>query len=283
MTTPLDPELAGPVAAEPSPVAGDAGPPVVDPGPVAADGSPVAGGPRKRKSRRRLVLVMLTVIGLVGVAGGGTLLARELTRSATLAEAAAAARQEVATRWQRLPAGKVFPAELTFRDLAGGDTVTTTARLVGIAPPVSCKAALEKVAERLVNAFGCATVLRATYVDAAGTAATTVGVLVLRSPYAAKQAHLALLGIAPDNGMHVVSYTGTVTGAFGDPGRGAFGTQVAGPYVFVYTAGFTDGISGTLAAADPNELTSLGAGVITVVKRVLTAHGRPCTMKDIKC
>jgi hypothetical protein len=245
--------------------------------------SPLPAIGTRRGSRRRLLLSTLTVIGLLGIGGGGAGLARELTRSATPAEASAAARQEVATRWQRLTAGTVFPAQLTFSDLQGGDYATTSARLVGIAPPVSCRAALEPAAYRLVRALGCVTMLRATYVDAAGTAGTTVGVAVLRSQTAAQTARLALVGLPPGSGLHAVPYTGTVTGAFGDAARGAFGTQVAGPYVFLYTAGYTDGISGAIAAADQDELNSLGSGVITVIRRVLTARGSPCRMKDIQC
>jgi hypothetical protein len=260
MTTPLDPEPAGAVGSGPG-----------------------ATSHRRRFSRRLLVLITLTVVGLVGIAGGGAGLAHELTRTATAAEAAAAVQQEIATRWQRLPAGKVFPAQLTFAYVVAFDTSRTTARLVGIAPPADCRAALEPTAYRVVRALGCVTVLRATYVDAAGTAATTVGVAVFRSPDAAQKAQVGLTGVVPADGLHAVSYSGTVAGAFGDPYRGAFGSQVAGPYVFLYTAGFTYGIPGAIAYGDSNELYYLGTGVATDLARALTSHGHPCRMKDIQC
>jgi hypothetical protein len=260
MTTPLDPELAGPAAGDPG----------------------VSSGGR-RHSRRLLMLITLTVVGLVGIAGGGAGLGLELTRTATPAEQAAAVQQEAATRWQRLPAGGVFPAQLAYGYEFTFGTSRTTATLVGIAPPASCLAALEPTAYRVVRPFGCTTVLRATYVDAAGTAATTVGVAVFRSSVGAQRAQTGLTGLEPADGLHAVAYSGTVAGAFGDPSRGVFGSQVVGPYVFLYTAGFTDGIPGATANADPNELFYLGTGVVTKLVHVLTDHGRPCSMKDIRC
>ena len=260
MTTPLDPELAGPVA----------------------DG-PGATTRRRRFSHRLLVLITLTVVGLVGVAGGGVGLARELTRTATPAEQAAAVQQEIATRWQRLPAGKVFPAQLTFPYTVYSDVWRTAARLVGIAPPVSCAVALEPAAYQVIRGLRCVTVLRATYVDASGTTATTVGIAVFRSTNTAQTAQIALSSLAPAEGLHAVPYSGTVTGTFGDPSRGEFGTAIAGPYLLLYTAGFTDGIPGPLAATDTYEPYDLGTGVLAVLARVLTAHGSPCRMKDIRC
>lgn len=260
MTTPLDPELAGPVAGGAS---------------VTSRG--------RRLSRRLLVLIALTVVGLAGIAGGGAGLVRELTRAATPAEQAAAVQQEIATRWQRLPAGKVFPAQITFAYTVYSDVWRTRARLVGIAPPVSCQVALEPTAYQLVRGLHCVTVLRATYVDAPGTTASTVAIAVFRSTNAAQTAQIALSSLAPAEGLHVVAYSGTVTGTFGDPSRGEFGTAIAGPYLLIYTAGFTDGMPGASAVNDTYEPYDLGTGVLAVLARVLTAHGSPCRMKDIRC
>jgi hypothetical protein len=260
MTTPLDPEPGGAVA--------------TDPGVTSR---------RRRFPGRLLVLITLTVVGLVGIAGGGVGLARELTRTATPAEQAAAVQQEIATRWQRLPAGKVFPAQITFAYTVYSDVWRTRASLVGISPPVSCQVALEPTAYRLVRGLHCVTVLRATYVDASGTTASTVAIAVFRSTNAAQTAQIALSSLDPAEGLHVVAYSGTVTGTFGDPSRGEFGSAIAGPYLLLYTAGYTDGIPGALAANDTYEPYDLGTGVLAVLARVLTAHGSPCRMKDIRC
>jgi hypothetical protein len=260
MTAPLDPELAGPVA-----------------------GGPEVSSGRRRFSRRLFALITLSVIGLAGIAGGGAGLARELTRGATPAEQTAAVQQEIATRWQRLPAGNVFPPQVTFAYSVYSDVWRIRARLVGIAPPVSCRAALEPTAYRLVRGLGCVTVLRATYVDATGTTATTVGIAVFRSLNRAETAQIMLSSLVPAEGLHAVSYSGTVAGAFGDPSRGEFGSQAYGPYLFLFTAGYTDGMPGAIAANAPYEAYDLGSGVMTVLAHALTGHGRPCRMKDIQC
>jgi hypothetical protein len=62
-------------------------------------------------------IVVLVLAGLAGLAGGGIPLYAELTRHATGAEVAAAGRAEIATRWQRLPAGSIFPGDRQLPDL----------------------------------------------------------------------------------------------------------------------------------------------------------------------
>jgi hypothetical protein len=61
---------------------------------------------------RRLTVLGLIVMGLAGVGGGGWLVYSELARPATHAEVAAAARAEIASRWERLAAGQIFPANI---------------------------------------------------------------------------------------------------------------------------------------------------------------------------
>lgn len=260
MTTPLDPGL-GLSQPEPEP-----------------EPEPSAGVPRRRP--RRVLFVVLLVAGVLLIAGGGAALGRELTRAATPAEAAAALRQEIATRWQRLPAGKIFPAAIAYRDFEGDSMV---ARLVGIAPPASCRAALGPAGYALVRGFRCATILRATYVDASGTLAATVGVAALGSQPTAAQAADFGTTLEPGDGLHAVTFGGTIAGQFGDAARGIAGDALGGPYLFLYTAGFTDGLPGSAAAAQTNELTALGSGVDAHIRAVLTGHGKPCEMKDITC
>ncbi|HEY2316535.1 MAG TPA: hypothetical protein VGH96_23235, partial [Streptosporangiaceae bacterium] len=136
---------------------------------------------RRRRQRRRgglVAVVALIVVGLAGVLGGGAALGKELTRKATKAEQAAALAAEIASRWQRLPAGKIFPETISYLN-AQGDTAT--AALAVIAPRTSCQQALEPGAFQKVHTVGCTAMLRATYVDAAGTLAATVGVAVMSS------------------------------------------------------------------------------------------------------
>jgi hypothetical protein len=234
----------------------------------------------QRRRPRRVLSVALIALAAVLIAGGAAALARELTRHATPAEAAAALQREIATRWERLPAGKIFPATVRYQDAAGNSMV---AHQVGIAPPASCRAALEPTGYGLLRGLGCATVLRATYVDESGGLATTVGVAVLRSPSAARRAANDAVSLAPSDGLHAVAFGGTITDQFGDAARGIQGGLAGGPYVFLYTAGFTDGLPGTAAAQQQAELQAFGTGVDTGLQAVLTGHGKPCNMKDIKC
>ena len=225
------------------------------------------------------LLVVLTLAGVAGLAIGGFALHAELTRHATAAEAAAAGRAEIATRWERLPAGRLFPADIRYG--TAGHRVGT-ARRVGIAPAASCAAALDPAAAAIFRARGCQTVLRASYTDASGSLTVTVGVVVMHSTTAAQSA-VSDLTIQPGHaGVRAVSFPGTRAAGYGDAQRGWLHAEPGdGPYAFLYAAGFTDGRRGT------GDLTSepqhLGAGVLSWVINVLTAGGPPCSRADIRC
>lgn len=280
MTTPLDP---GPWLGQPEPEP-DPEPelePQFQPVPApAAEPEPEASPSAPRRRPRRVLFIALLTVGVLLIGGGAATLFRELTRKATPAEANAALQQEIATRWERIVAGKIFPATITYTDSDGN---ATFARLVGIAPAASCQTSLEPTGYALVRGLGCATVLRATYVDASGALATTVGVAVLRSPAAATHAANDAVSLAPGDGLHAVTFAGTISGQFGDAARGIQGGLAGGPYVFLFTAGFTDGLPTTAAAQQQTELQSFGDGVGTGLKVLLTGHGKPCNMRDITC
>jgi hypothetical protein len=235
---------------------------------------------RGRRGRRLIAFGVLIVLGIASIGGGGFLLVRELGRDATKAEVAAAVQQEVASRWQRLPAGKVFPATVSYTD---SENITTTARLVGISTPASCQSALDASVARALHRLGCTVVLRATYVDASGTLVTTVGVAVLRSAGAAGDADLRLTGGTLTSGVRAVTFGGTIASGFGDQQRVVFGIEHStGPYLFFYTGGYVDGRPDK--SPDLNgDLLALGDSVATTVESVLTSYKNPCSMKDIKC
>lgn len=98
--------------------------------PLPASASPPPPARPRRGAARWLVICLVLVLGLAGIAGGGLALTRELGRGPTHAEVAAALRQEIAGRWQHLPAGKIFPAAITYQT---AEAVNAKARLVGIA------------------------------------------------------------------------------------------------------------------------------------------------------
>lgn len=242
-----------------------------------AQASP-AENPDRGRGRRALG-VALALIGLLLAAGGGTLLARELTRPPTKAEIAAALATEIATRWERLPAGTIFPATLTYQDANG---VSATATRAGIARPARCRSALEPAAMASIRGLGCLTVLRATYAGGAGTLAVTVGVAVFGSIPAAQRAQGDLQPMQPGSGLYAIAYAGTITAGFGDAQRAAAGAQIAGPYLFLYTAGETDGMPGKAAAASV-EPAAFGASLLTPIEKALTQHTSACAQKDIQC
>jgi hypothetical protein len=244
--------------------------------PRAATAAAPGAGPRRARWHTPLLIVLI-VAGVAGLAIGGFALHAELTRPATAAEAATAGRTEIATRWQRLPAGQLFPASVSY--LSPGQQRTTALR-VGIAPATSCTAALDPAAAAIFR--GCRTMLRATYTDASGSLAVTVGIAVMRSTAAAQSA-VSSLTIQPGHaGVRAVSFPGTRVAGYGDAQRGWFhATAGTGPYAFFYAAGFADGRRGT------GDLTSapqhLGSGVLTRLITVLTAGGPPCSRADIRC
>jgi hypothetical protein len=87
---------------------------------------------------RRVTVLAFFVMGLAGVGGGGWLVYSELARPATHAEVTAAGQAEIASRWERLAAGQIFPAIIHYAAPSG---LVTTAYRVGIAPRSSCHAA----------------------------------------------------------------------------------------------------------------------------------------------
>jgi hypothetical protein len=78
-----------------------------------------------------------------------------------------------------------------------------------------------------------------------------------------------------------VAVTGTIANTFGNAQRSQAATENAGPYLLLYTAGYTDGMPGTDANTD--QLADLGAGILTALVPALNKHASACTMKDIKC
>ena len=251
-------------------------------GPAATAAVPEAAATTDRSWRagRVIALVTLVVLGLAGVLGGGFALRRELTRGATKAEVAAALAAEIGSRWERLPAGTIFPGKISYPDVAGN---TATATRVGIAPRTTCRAALEPAAVAQLRSMHCATMLRATYLSAGGSIAATIGVAVLPSVATAEKAQSDLT-LQPGSGLYALPYARTMAGSFTNAARAAAGAQFAGPYLFLFTAGYTDGQPGSaVAAGDSGELAALGAGIVRMLAKTLTSHGPPCSMRDISC
>jgi hypothetical protein len=238
--------------------------------------------PRQRRLGRVIALVSLIVVGVAGVGVGGTLLTRELTRGPTKAEKTAAVQQEIASRWQRYPGGKIFTPTLAYSSSDWGANFEAT--LVGIAPAASCGAALDPAMAHFLVQYGCVTVLRATYLDYSGTQAVTIGVVVMKTVGdAASAASLSSSFVPAGVGVRTFPLPGTVAAEFGDAQRRYFSPlNDFYNYVFLSVVGFTDGrISGS--ASSLPSLGDLGSGVISSEGAALTAPGSACAMKDIRC
>jgi hypothetical protein len=240
-------------------------------------------GQRSSTGRRLtglLAIVVLVVIGVGGAGGGAVLLQRELTRAPTHAELSAAVASAIGSRWRQLSAGQIFPAVISYSSAA----LPLQAHRVGIAPAASCAAALDPAVATALRQAGCVTVLRATYVDPSGTYAATVAVVVLRSRRAAAAAAGRIGAAAARSGVRAVGFPGTFAAAFGDSQRSAFSAQAgsAGPYLFMFAAGSATGQPATAGGSQGSQ-TDLGLGVLGRVAGLLTSHGRPCSMRDIRC
>jgi hypothetical protein len=229
---------------------------------------------------RRLTVLLLVLAGLAGAGGGGAGLVLDLTRHATHAEAMAALREQITSRWRRLPAGQIFKPAVTYNTEKG---ITAVARRVGIAPAAPCSSAADPEVTHALVSQGCVTVLRATYVDQSGTLASTEGIAVMPSSGAAAKALAAFHSAAGRHkGVDAVPFSGTITHLFGNKQRSWFGITASGPYVFLSAGGYTSGRSGRRNAKNP-AFDDLSNGVVEIEMSTLTAAGDPCRQQDIRC
>jgi Tfp pilus assembly protein PilV len=227
-------------------------------------------------------MVLLLVIGLGAVGAGGSLLYLEETRHATAAEADAAGQQELASLWQRMTIGQIFPKTASYGTTGG---ISPKATLIGIAPQSSCAAAADPAVAQALNRYGCVTMLRATYADQSGTILATVGIAVMKSTSGAEQTLSAIQGQSTGGktGILAVGFPGT---AFPGSAREVFGTEAdaRGPYLFFYTAGYADGRSTTMQQSNGESITTdIGSGVMNSISLAFTAPAKPCASKDISC
>lgn len=225
-------------------------------------------------------MLVLLAIGLGALGGGGWLVYSELARPATHAEIAAASRAEVATRWQRLTAGQMFPATVRFNVSSG---LSTGAYRVGIAPGASCSAALGPQLAAALDRRGCVRVLRATYTDASRVFVLTTGIAVMPSATAAQRAVSSFGASHPHGGIKPVTFPGTVANLPGTAQSDWFGVFHAGPYVLAFAAGAADGQSVQAAGLNP-ALADLAFGVERSLATQLAGPARnPCQAPDIRC
>jgi hypothetical protein len=245
-----------------------------------------AQGPRVRRTAALIALAL----GLAGFVISATGMAIHLLpRRFTAAQQAQIENWEIASRWQQLTAGRIFPAsvpyELSATVLQDATPLNLDAVRAAIAPQSGCGAGVTtSAAAKVLRRDGCKAVLRATYVDATRSYVMTIGVAVLPSDAAAKKASQSLSQpqlAAADNdrtsrlpaGILVVRYRGTA-GAVYDYSRQISASFPAGPYLVMYAAGYADSRPHVPAASDHYsyaEMNSLASGVAQSVADTLAA------------
>jgi hypothetical protein len=242
-------------------------------------GHPVPPGRAGAGGRGSAVAAAVLVIGVAGlIAAAIGLTIRLLPRHFTSAQQQRITTWEVAGRWRDLSAGRIFPATIEYAPPKAlsdiGSSVTLTARRVGIAPQAPCRSTghlvVDQAAAVVLAGNGCEAVLRATYTDGTGTYVATVGVAPFPSPAQAGAAEEALgakrLRMSGGRVPSVLAlpFAGTLAASFDDSRRQFTRNIVVGPYLVMYTIGYTDGRPLVPVSADSYadaEMTSFGAGV----------------------
>ncbi len=227
--------------------------------------------------RRRWVAALIAIVAVLcllaafGVAGRAH---AELTRKPTPAELSAAATLGVASRWQRWPAGQIFPAQLSYTtNLLNRET----AQRDGIAPGDGCTAALDTAQAGLARRFGCRAALRATYVDQLGGIVYTLGVLAFPSARASAGFYSRYTASqVPVRGLHALALPGTSAAAFTDQARQAATASLDGPYVVLSVAGYADGRA---AAATGERRASVFAPAVQLATDIGTPLAQPTTVR----
>jgi hypothetical protein len=226
---------------------------------------------------------MLTVmiIGVVGLAVSAAGIAGQvLPRKFTAQQRQQITAWETARRWRTMPAGKIFPASVSYQlpayGLAAASKLPLVAYRVGIAREASCAQGSDPSAARVLTADRCATMLRATYTDETYSMLVTVGVAVMPSPAAAVAAARQLAdGRGPSPGVRPAAFPDTLASAFGSGQRQLSWAATAGPYLILSTAGYADGRPQVAVSSDPyadEEMTSLADGIADAVATPLGAQ-----------
>lgn len=228
----------------------------------------------------------LALLGLAAAGAGAAGLAATDGRHPTQAQIAAAGLREQAVVWELLSAGQIFPSSVSYSSLGPDETATR----IGIAPQAPCASAVDASAAAVLKAAGCVTMLRATYVDASGTALATIGIAVTRGPGAARTA-LFTLDVGTHGGLLPLSFPGTVGDAFTIRARETYTAQAAvGPYVFLSAAGYADGRATTLDPASTplgnvgeSATVNLADGIASTLTDTFLVPANPCADKDVRC
>jgi len=185
---------------------------------------------------------------------------------------------EVAARWRELPAGTIFPATATYLPptaLQDGGSLALTTRRLGIARQEACPQAADPAVAPVLARDGCEAILRATYTDGTGTYLVTVGVAAFPGSAQASAAEQSLTSPQLSQaGVRAFAPPGTLASEFTDARRQLSGSVSEGPYVVLYTIGYTDNRPKVPVNVDGytySEMTSMGEGLAGKIADRLSA------------
>ncbi|HEY7262196.1 MAG TPA: hypothetical protein VH589_12000 [Trebonia sp.] len=235
-------------------------------------------GGRGSGTVRRWVAVAALLLGFVGlvVSLAGVVL-QLLPRQFTVQQQRQITDWELGRFWRELPAGRIFPASVTYPvpgALDDDPALRLTASRIGIARQGSCAAGTDAAVGAVLTRDGCGAMLRATYADGTDSYVITVGVAAMPGSAAASAAarELGKSGSATVTGVRALSMKDTPASAFTDGRRQLSGRVLAGPYLVFYTVGYA-GSRPHLPVADDRyaetEMTAAGKGVAQKVGSVL--------------
>jgi hypothetical protein len=243
--------------------------------------------PQADRSRLRSGLtVAAVVLGLAGLAASAAGIAVQvLPRRFSAAQQQQIMAWESARRWRASPAGRIFPAIVSYQlpsfALSGPAGLSLRARRVGIAGRVNCAAGADPAAAAVLSRHGCAAMLRATYIDATGSLVVTIGVAVMPDTAATAASIRALPsrhGVR--SGVRPLAFGNTLTAGFGSAQRQLSYAVAAGPYLILSVAGYADGRPRVRVSSDAyaqGEMASLANGVADAVSVPLGALPSPPT------
>jgi hypothetical protein len=227
------------------------------------------------------VILAALLLGLAGLTASAAGIAVQiLPRRFSAAQQQQIMAWESARHWRMLPAGKIFPAAVSYQvpayALGAGSVLPLTAHRVGIAGQASCaRAAASPGVGAVLDQHGCAKMLRATYIDATGSLVVTVGVAVMPGQ-AAVEASIRALPVRQGlrSGVRPLAYRDTLAAGFGDAQRQLTMAISRGPYLILSAAGYADGrprVPGSSDLYDEEEMTSLASGVAEAIGNPLGA------------
>jgi hypothetical protein len=243
------------------------------------EGSAAPAG-RRRGGWRFGITLTLLFVGTAGLAASAAgVSAQLLPRKFTATQQQEIMNWEAARRWRVLPAGKIFPAAISYQlpaaALDADAGLPLKAYRVGISPQTSCAMASDPAAARVLSVGHCSAMLRATYVDETDSMLVTVGVAVMPGAASARSAAGALsAGQKLDPAVRSVAFRGTVAASFGQREQQLSWATSAGSYLILSTAGYADGRPEVPVSSDTyidQEMTSLANGVADAVGAPLGA------------